>query len=100
MEKLKWHGMDESEVGGRIKEKDIIIVWTSQCVARLVRATLSLFAVGFLNRGPGNIITSRRRHTRCSRDWSSDVCSSDLIAAIGQGLGEARREIDARDKLV
>src|SRR3990172_11889942 len=21
---------------------------------------------------------SRRRHTRCSRDWSSDVCSSDL----------------------
>src|SRR3989449_7646305 len=23
--------------------------------------------------------TSRRRHTRCSRDWSSDVCSSDLI---------------------
>src|SRR2546429_5689059 len=26
--------------------------------------------------------SSRRRHTRCSRDWSSDVCSSDLI---GQG---------------
>src|SRR2546422_9055510 len=23
--------------------------------------------------------SSRRRHTRCSRDWSSDVCSSDLI---------------------
>src|SRR5205809_4603670 len=22
--------------------------------------------------------SSRRRHTRCSRDWSSDVCSSDL----------------------
>src|SRR5690606_40321725 len=22
---------------------------------------------------------SRRRHTRFSRDWSSDVCSSDLI---------------------
>src|SRR5207245_3665249 len=21
---------------------------------------------------------SRRRHTRCYRDWSSDVCSSDL----------------------
>src|SRR2546429_584237 len=21
--------------------------------------------------------SSRRRHTRCSRDWSSDVCSSD-----------------------
>src|SRR2546422_6946185 len=24
--------------------------------------------------------SSRRRHTRCSRDWSSDVCSSDLAA--------------------
>src|SRR2546422_11525637 len=22
--------------------------------------------------------SSRRRHTRCSRDWSSDVCSSDV----------------------
>src|SRR2546421_5309526 len=22
--------------------------------------------------------SSRRRHTRCDRDWSSDVCSSDL----------------------
>src|SRR5687768_17977690 len=29
--------------------------------------------------------SSRRRHTRCSRDWSSDVCSSDLFPA-----GEAR----------
>src|SRR5208282_4506590 len=24
--------------------------------------------------------SSRRRHTRCYRDWSSDVCSSDLYA--------------------
>src|SRR2546429_8368967 len=24
--------------------------------------------------------SSRRRHTRCSRDWSSDVCSSDLTS--------------------
>src|SRR2546429_4203288 len=23
--------------------------------------------------------SKRRRHTRCSRDWSSDVCSSDLL---------------------
>src|SRR2546422_2635318 len=27
--------------------------------------------------------SSRRRHTRCSRDWSSDVCSSDLAAICG-----------------
>src|SRR5205809_8129846 len=26
--------------------------------------------------------SSRRRHTRCSRDWSSDVCSSDLTGVI------------------
>src|SRR5216684_5691188 len=26
--------------------------------------------------------SSRRRHTRCSRDWSSDVCSSDLLRAL------------------
>src|SRR3989449_3174919 len=31
--------------------------------------------------------SSRRRHTRCSRDWSSDVCSSDLAAcAVGAGV--------------
>src|SRR5256884_1730180 len=32
--------------------------------------------------------SSRRRHTVCSRDWSSDVCSSDLR--------EALRELGAR----
>src|SRR5207245_6961038 len=26
--------------------------------------------------------SSRRRHTRCYRDWSSDVCSSDLRSAV------------------
>src|SRR5437899_7856281 len=25
--------------------------------------------------------SSRRRHTRCLSDWSSDVCSSDLVGA-------------------
>src|SRR2546422_6649385 len=28
--------------------------------------------------------SSRRRHTRCSRDWSSDVCSSDLSSSTGK----------------
>src|SRR5690606_40416918 len=27
--------------------------------------------------------SSRRRHTRFSRDWSSDVCSSDLAVKLG-----------------
>src|SRR5207249_5567296 len=26
--------------------------------------------------------SSRRRHTRSKRDWSSDVCSSDLLNAV------------------
>src|SRR5690554_3563140 len=29
--------------------------------------------------------SSRRRHTRCGRDWSSDVCSSDLYNSIMSG---------------
>src|SRR5205814_5073565 len=31
-----------------------------------------------------NFFSSRRRHTRCLSDWSSDVCSSDLIDRGGQ----------------
>src|SRR5437868_9967304 len=31
----------------------------------------------------GFFFSSRRRHTRSKRDWSSDVCSSDLLPAAG-----------------
>src|SRR5690606_40331895 len=32
--------------------------------------------------------SSRRRHTRFSRDWSSDVCSSDLqLTALSNAVG-------------
>src|SRR5690606_39777665 len=31
--------------------------------------------------------SSRRRHTRFSRDWSSDVCSSDLPPAPSDRIG-------------
>src|SRR5207302_8172772 len=31
--------------------------------------------------------SSRRRHTRFSRDWSSDVCSSDLSRLLSQAPG-------------
>src|SRR5690625_7366153 len=30
--------------------------------------------------------SSRRRHTRWPRDWSSDVCSSDLVCRVQQGV--------------
>src|SRR3989442_583376 len=36
--------------------------------------------------------SSRRRHTRCGRDWSSDVCSSDL-ERVGEGVYRVRRGI-------
>src|SRR5699024_12229584 len=32
--------------------------------------------------------SSRRRHTRSKRDWSSDVCSSDLNLIVSQSLNE------------
>src|SRR5437868_9350815 len=40
--------------------------------------------------------SSRRRHTRSKRDWSSDVCSSDLIT--GAGVAGAEPHRSARDK--
>src|SRR5216683_2825905 len=33
--------------------------------------------------------SSRRRHTRSDRDWSSDVCSSDLVADLRKAVTEA-----------
>src|SRR3712207_9054567 len=35
--------------------------------------------------------SSRRRHTRYWRDWSSDVCSSDLIVGVFLGQEGERR---------
>src|SRR5207249_10651507 len=35
--------------------------------------------------------SSRRRHTRSKRDWSSDVCSSDLIQYHGCVKGDEHR---------
>src|SRR5205814_4173110 len=48
--------------------------------------------------------SSRRRHTRCLSDWSSDVCSSDLIhsprvpttAEIVQALKRMQEVLDDR----
>src|SRR5207245_8061493 len=34
--------------------------------------------------------SSRRRHTRCYRDWSSDVCSSDLtLLQIAESIADS-----------
>src|SRR6202162_3700866 len=37
--------------------------------------------------------SSRRRHTRLSGDWSSDVCSSDLARPGSDGLAEIFRVV-------
>src|SRR5262245_65076305 len=43
--------------------------------------------------------SSRRRHTRCLSDWSSDVCSSDLMDSKSalDGLAGAHRRQPALD---
>src|SRR3989442_11808190 len=41
-------------------------------IGRYTRGLLKPCSVFFF------FFSSRRRHTRCGRDWSSDVCSSDL----------------------
>src|SRR5690606_40738575 len=39
--------------------------------------------------------SSRRRHTRFSRDWSSDVCSSDLdeVKAVAKATGTTVNDV-------
>src|SRR6266498_5480364 len=37
--------------------------------------------------------SSRRRHTRCGRDWSSDVCSSDLGYEKGAFTGAVKQTL-------
>src|SRR5256884_713838 len=56
-----WWSMRRREGGNRVK--------ANGSVASVSRRLAKLFF----------FFSSRRRHTRCSRDWSSDVCSSDLL---------------------
>src|SRR5699024_6142434 len=44
---------------------------------------------GVIVRTCGFLFSSRRRHTRSKRDWSSDVCSSDLFKANIDDLRES-----------
>src|SRR6516162_11507585 len=42
--------------------------------------------------------SSRRRHTRLQDDWSSDVCSSDLIRGLGIYFWELRASTEIADR--
>src|SRR6266498_5882411 len=56
----------------------------------LVMFFVSIFCICFSRcRSVFFFFSSRRRHTRCGRDWSSDVCSSDLLA--GADIDQAGR---------
>src|SRR5216683_1577625 len=44
--------------------------------------------------------SSRRRHTRSDRDWSSDVCSSDLIEEDLQGVAGQDSDAEPRPPVV
>src|SRR5262245_64635399 len=56
----------------------------NRCGSRLLLSVLSCSIIFFFS--------SRRRHTRCLSDWSSDVCSSDLpTVGHGEHAGAERR---------
>src|SRR5687768_18164310 len=75
----------ESRGGGVLHERpacvaDLVTTWMGwgslSCIVFLHICLLLFFFFFF---------SSRRRHTRCSRDWSSDVCSSDLSSSLTAG---------------
>src|SRR6266487_4522119 len=45
----------------------------------------------------GFCFSSRRRHTRWTGDWSSDVCSSDLTAARNSGCSSSHAQASASE---
>src|SRR5256884_1135112 len=62
------------------------------CIENFLSVSLYIYLVFFFS--------SRRRHTRCSRDWSSDVCSSDLegvnLAQRLDGFGIPKKHTELR----
>src|SRR5437660_7802348 len=59
----------------------VVLLFSGHLVQRVVLLSFFFF------------FSSRRRHTRWPRDWSSDVCSSDLSLADG-GATPRRRPVD------
>src|SRR2546422_5726315 len=56
-----------------------VLVVSSVCLAVCVSEVILMTLCTCSFRSFVFFFSSRRRHTRCSRDWSSDVCSSDLM---------------------
>src|SRR6201999_88849 len=56
------------------KKIEVANIWFSPRLKKTKAAIESILLLVML------VFESRRRHTRCLSDWSSDVCSSDLRA--------------------
>src|SRR6266700_1972289 len=73
------------------------------CPNNKYRNKLSIYYIVFIQRMNNLLIllffSSRRRHTRFSRDWSSDVCSSDLDVGVipRHGYLSRARQIQVRE---
>src|SRR2546422_7207340 len=70
----------------------VLVCWAENACVTILAMSISPFF----------FFSSRRRHTRCSRDWSSDVCSSDLIQQSDPRVGgvpRAGRRIALADML-
>src|SRR5207249_9326070 len=59
--------------------------WIDVSRGRAYAAAASLRSVTEIMEIVDFFFSSRRRHTRSKRDWSSDVCSSDLDAELRHG---------------
>src|SRR5258707_10479806 len=71
-----------------ITEISATVVQPSMC-APLVLVLRAIDSVKLII-GSFFFFSSRRRHTRYWRDWSSDVCSSDLTCALRRAHPEVR----------
>src|SRR5436309_10340654 len=65
-------------------------MYDTSTILVVIRGSRSFFIVFFFS--------SRRRHTRFSRDWSSDVCSSDLAGGHAGLHAAAHRGIEQRHR--
>src|SRR5947209_3212163 len=74
--------------------KMITVLYAVDVKCNLVPRTIAYMTADHL--GACFFFSSRRRHTRYWRDWSSDVCSSDLCTTarkkFSRGLGQMHAE--------
>src|SRR5258705_3432935 len=76
-----------AEAGKRVDAGGAAVVVVSGCTRPLNELVCALISFFF---------SSRRRHTRCLSDWSSDVCSSDLSTVIVQNYAHRLLTVHTR----